>query len=119
MAARRSRTTATSCEYTFDAKPSSTGIPSLLRRLSELGIGFKDLDTRQSSLEDIFVGLVATERRRGMTSDVPAFNRHGVLGHLPVRDGALRAHAAAEPGHAGDHDVALFRRVRRGDRRRA
>ena len=26
--------------------------------MSELGIGFKDLDTSQSSLEDIFVGLV-------------------------------------------------------------
>jgi ABC-2 type transport system ATP-binding protein len=26
--------------------------------LAELGIGFKDLNTRQSSLEDIFVGLV-------------------------------------------------------------
>ena len=29
-----------------------------MRRLSDLGIGFKDLSTRQSSLEDIFVGLV-------------------------------------------------------------
>jgi ABC-2 type transport system ATP-binding protein len=29
-----------------------------LRRMSELGIGFKDLQTRQSSLEDIFVSLV-------------------------------------------------------------
>ena len=35
-----------------------TGVPSLMRRLSDLGIGFKDLSTRQSSLEDIFVGLV-------------------------------------------------------------
>jgi ABC-2 type transport system ATP-binding protein len=34
------------------------GIPALLRRMSELGIGFKDLDTSQSSLEEIFVGLV-------------------------------------------------------------
>jgi ABC-2 type transport system ATP-binding protein len=36
----------------------STGIPTLLRKLSELGIGFKDLQTEQSSLEDIFVSLV-------------------------------------------------------------
>jgi ABC-2 type transport system ATP-binding protein len=35
------------------------GIPALLRRMSELGIGFKDLNTSQSSLEDIFVGLVS------------------------------------------------------------
>jgi ABC-2 type transport system ATP-binding protein len=33
-------------------------VPALLRRLDELGIGFKDLNTRQSSLEDIFIGLV-------------------------------------------------------------
>jgi ABC-2 type transport system ATP-binding protein len=48
-------------EYTFDAHEERTGIPALLRRLGELGIGFKDLQTRQSSLEDIFVSLV-TER---------------------------------------------------------
>ena len=45
-------------EYNFDAREEGTGIPLLLRRLSELGIGFKDLQTRQSSLEDIFVSLV-------------------------------------------------------------
>jgi ABC-2 type transport system ATP-binding protein len=46
-------------EYTFDAREESAGIPALLRRLGELGIGFRDLNTRQSSLEDIFVGLVS------------------------------------------------------------
>jgi ABC-2 type transport system ATP-binding protein len=45
-------------EYVFDANDERTGVPSLLRRISELGIGFKDLNTRQSSLEDIFVGLI-------------------------------------------------------------
>ena len=44
--------------FTFDARDESTGIPALLRRLGELGIGFTDLNTRQSSLEDIFVDLV-------------------------------------------------------------
>ncbi|MGP1282400.1 MAG: ABC transporter ATP-binding protein [Parasphingopyxis sp.] len=44
--------------YTFDANDESTGIPSLLRKMSDLGIGFADLDTSKSSLEDIFVGLV-------------------------------------------------------------
>jgi len=48
----------TDLEYTFDAHAESTDIPALLRRLGELGIGFKDLQTRQSSLEDIFVSLV-------------------------------------------------------------
>ncbi|MCP3729724.1 ABC transporter ATP-binding protein [Sphingomonas sp. MG17] len=47
--------------YTFDAQAERTGIPSLLRKLGELGIAFKDLDTSKSSLEDIFVDLV--ERR--------------------------------------------------------
>jgi ABC-2 type transport system ATP-binding protein len=44
--------------YAFDANDERTGVPSLLRRMSDLGIGFKDLHTRQSSLEDIFVSLV-------------------------------------------------------------
>ncbi|MEO7365167.1 MAG: ABC transporter ATP-binding protein [Sphingomicrobium sp.] len=44
--------------YLFDANAEKTGVPSLLRRVSDLGIGFKDLSTHQSSLEDIFVGLV-------------------------------------------------------------
>jgi ABC-2 type transport system ATP-binding protein len=45
--------------YTFDAKAERTGIPSLLRKLSDLGIAFKDLNTSQSSLEDIFVSLIS------------------------------------------------------------
>jgi ABC-2 type transport system ATP-binding protein len=48
----------TELEYVFDSNAERTGVPSLLRRLTDLGIGFKDLSTRQSSLEDIFVGLV-------------------------------------------------------------
>lgn len=44
--------------YEFDSQAEATGVPSLLRRMSDLGIGFKDLNTKQSSLEDIFVGLV-------------------------------------------------------------
>jgi ABC-2 type transport system ATP-binding protein len=44
--------------YSFDANAEDTGIPGLLRRLSELGVDFKDLHTEQSSLEDIFVSLV-------------------------------------------------------------
>lgn len=47
-----------SLRYTFDAQAERTGIPSLLRTLAEQGIGFKDLDTSKSSLEDIFVDLV-------------------------------------------------------------
>jgi ABC-2 type transport system ATP-binding protein len=44
--------------YTFDAHQSES-VSALLRKLVELGIGFKDLNTRESSLEDIFVSLVS------------------------------------------------------------
>ena len=44
--------------YEFDSRAEATGVPSLLRRMTDIGVQFKDLHTRQSSLEDIFVGLV-------------------------------------------------------------
>ncbi len=44
--------------YTYDTQGERTGITSLLDDLNQVGIGFKDLHTTQSSLEDIFVGLV-------------------------------------------------------------
>jgi len=48
------------CEltYTYDTKGERTGITSLLSDLRGAGIRFYDLDTTQSSLEDIFVSLV-------------------------------------------------------------
>ncbi|HEV2083108.1 MAG TPA: ABC transporter ATP-binding protein [Brevundimonas sp.] len=52
----------TELEYVFDSTAEKTGVPSLMRRLSDLGVGFKDLSTKQSSLEDIFVGLVHQSR---------------------------------------------------------
>jgi ABC-2 type transport system ATP-binding protein len=48
--------------YRFDAGSERTGIPSLLAAMRDLGIAFKDLETRQSSLEEIFVGLIREER---------------------------------------------------------
>jgi len=47
--------------YTFDAHHEHTGIAQLLARLGEHGIGFKDLHTSESSLEDIFVNLVRAQ----------------------------------------------------------
>ena len=44
--------------YTYDTRAERTGITALLRDLSEAGVRFRDLQTRQSSLEEIFVGLV-------------------------------------------------------------
>ena len=49
--------------YIFDARAERTGIPSLLRKLGDLHIGFKDLETSKSSLEDIFVDLVGRDRK--------------------------------------------------------
>ena len=44
--------------YRFSAGAEDTGVPTLLRRLNEIGIDFKDLDTSTTTLEDIFVDLV-------------------------------------------------------------
>ncbi|HTC07127.1 MAG TPA: ABC transporter ATP-binding protein [Xanthobacteraceae bacterium] len=44
--------------YTYDTRAARTGITALLDDIRRAGIGFKDLQTTQSSLEDIFVGLV-------------------------------------------------------------
>ncbi len=44
--------------YTFDAQQEHSGIAELLRALDELNIDFKDLQSSQSSLEEIFVNLV-------------------------------------------------------------
>ena len=46
--------------YDYDTKGERTGITSLLGDLRTAGIRFNDLDTTQSSLEDIFVDLVRT-----------------------------------------------------------
>ncbi len=45
-------------EYQFDTKAEQTGVSELLNKLGALGIAYKDLDTEESSLEDIFVDLV-------------------------------------------------------------
>lgn len=44
--------------YEFDTKAETTGLPALLRALDEAGVAFEDLQTKQSSLEEIFVALV-------------------------------------------------------------
>jgi len=44
--------------YSYDTQGERTGITALLGRLAEQGIAFKDLQTNESSLEDIFVSLV-------------------------------------------------------------
>ncbi len=50
--------------YTFDTQGERTGITALLQAMNEAGLGLKDLNTSQSSLEDIFVNLVKTDNER-------------------------------------------------------
>ena len=52
----------TELTYSYDTRGERTGITALLQDLGDLNIRFKDLSTRQSSLEDIFVDLVSTRR---------------------------------------------------------
>ena len=47
-----------SLTYTYDTQKERTGITALLRDVTAAGIRFRDLRTTQSSLEDIFIGLV-------------------------------------------------------------
>lgn len=44
--------------YTFDSQQEQSGVARLLRTLGDIGIEYRDLRTRESSLEEIFVGLV-------------------------------------------------------------
>jgi len=48
--------------YTYDTRGEQTGITVLLRSLTEHGIDFKDLHTRESTLEEIFVSLVTKKK---------------------------------------------------------
>ncbi len=48
--------------YTFDTQAETTGIASLLRQIRDQGIDFRDLQTSESSLEQIFVSLVGSSR---------------------------------------------------------
>ncbi|WP_436239740.1 ABC transporter ATP-binding protein [Polycyclovorans algicola] len=47
--------------FTYDSQTDQTGIAALLRRLGELGIDFKGLQSSESSLEDIFVNLLRNQ----------------------------------------------------------
>lgn len=55
-------------EYVFDASAERTGIAGLLRAIGDAGLGYKDLNTQQSSLEDIFVGLLHGEGQAALAT---------------------------------------------------
>jgi ABC-2 type transport system ATP-binding protein len=50
-------------QFTFDAARDQAGVAPLLRRLEQLGIAWRDIDTRETSLEEIFVSLVGRGAR--------------------------------------------------------
>jgi ABC-2 type transport system ATP-binding protein len=48
--------------YTYDTRAEKTGITTLLTAIRDAGLHLVDLDTQESSLEDIFLGLVRNGR---------------------------------------------------------
>ena len=52
-----------SLSYSYDAKPSQTGITNLLQKIKDSGMKLSDLKTEQGTLEDIFVSLVSKEKK--------------------------------------------------------
>ncbi len=54
--------------YTFDAQAEQSSVGAVLRRLNEHGIDFKDLHSSESTLEEIFVGLVQGDQARRQES---------------------------------------------------
>jgi ABC-2 type transport system ATP-binding protein len=64
LAAHRLELTGHGCElvYTYNTQGERTGITALLQDLNVAGIRFKDLNTKQSSLEEIFVSLVREDQ---------------------------------------------------------
>ncbi len=71
---------------------SGIDIPTLLQRMSELSIVIKDLQTQQSSLEDIFVSLVSERRERSGTPCTAA--RIAANAHAPRRASSSTATAS-------------------------
>ena len=52
----------TELHYTYDTQDQGAGIEEVLERLRAAGVAFRDLSTQESSLEDIFVGLLERQR---------------------------------------------------------
>jgi ABC-2 type transport system ATP-binding protein len=55
--------------YTYDTGADATGITQMLQLISEAGLSLKDIQTKQSSLEDIFVDLVKTTKPQQVTDN--------------------------------------------------
>ena len=58
-----------SLEYDYDARADRTGIGRLLGELGRLDLGVRDVATRQSSLEEVFMALLAGEQMSGDQED--------------------------------------------------
>ncbi len=60
--------------YTFSTQSERTGITALMQNLSKAGIRYKDINTQQSSLEDIFVNLVHQSSDTSKTAELESAN---------------------------------------------
>jgi ABC-2 type transport system ATP-binding protein len=87
--------------YTFDAQAERTGIATLLRRLVDLGIGFKDLHSSESSLEDIFVSLVQDDPRDASKSSPSRGREQAIADHVSAPDRAPEGGARGPDGLGG------------------
>jgi len=67
----------TELTYTYDAENERNDIITLLKNLNEAGIGFTDLKTSQSSLEDIFVSLVSKDPTGASRTATPSIDDQG------------------------------------------
>jgi hypothetical protein len=121
LSAARSRTAERASRWSIAAATvpgrGKREVAELAQDLTRHQIGFIGIDTRESSLEEIFVGLLEQQRRRRRHERArpePA-RRLAILKHELH---ALLPHRVRLDPVAGADDVALFRRLRRGDRRR-
>jgi ABC-2 type transport system ATP-binding protein len=87
-------------QYTFDANEAqgdgSQNVPSLLRRLGDLGIGFKDLAMHESSLEDIFVSLVGAGSGTGVVTVSGAGRSGAITSAAASSSSTTRPHGARQ-----------------------
>ena len=81
--------------YTYAAGGARTGITRLLTDIREAGLELRDIQTRQSSLEDIFVDLVG--EHPAAESHAPGEGDEGGRGRAPAVGGAPSAAPAPEP----------------------
>jgi ABC-2 type transport system ATP-binding protein len=87
----------TELEYTLESHDQNANLPALLARVTGLGIGFKDIQTKKSSLEDIFVRLVSEQSSSRLSLANPPGQASGPSPH-PEAQNPPRNDARAQNG---------------------